>query len=40
MAALPRALRPLRHPHYRWLAMSLALSLLTQGRWGGARVAP
>ncbi len=33
MTALPRALRPLRHPHYRWLAMSLALSLLTQGLW-------
>ena len=33
MTALPRAMRPLRHPHYRWLAMSLALSLLTQGLW-------
>ena len=27
MTALPRALAPLRHAHYRWLAASLSLSL-------------
>ncbi len=31
MAALPRAVAPLRHPRYRWLAASLALSLLHTG---------
>ena len=38
MAALPRALSPLRHPAYRLLALSLALSLLTQGLWAIAVV--
>jgi MFS family permease len=33
MTALPRALAPLRHSHYRLLATSLALSLLGQGLW-------
>ena len=31
MTTLPRALAPLRHAHYRWLAASLALSLLARG---------
>ncbi len=30
---MPRALSPLRHRHYRWLAVSLALSLLGSGLW-------
>ena len=30
MTSLPRALNPLRHAHYRLLAASMALSLLTQ----------
>jgi MFS family permease len=38
MAALPRALSPLRHSAYRLLALSLALSLLTQGLWAVAVV--
>ena len=38
MTSLPRALTPLRHAHYRLLAMSLALSLLTQGLWAIAVV--
>jgi MFS family permease len=38
MAALPRALSPLRHSAYRLLALSLALSLLTQGLWAIAVV--
>jgi predicted MFS family arabinose efflux permease len=38
MTSLPRALNPLRHAHYRLLAMSLALSLLTQGLWAIAVV--
>ena len=38
MATLPRALAPLRHPHYRRLAASLALSLLGQGLWAVAVV--
>ncbi|WP_116450738.1 MFS transporter [Blastococcus litoris] len=33
MPTLPRALSPLRHPHYRRLATSLALSLLSSGLW-------
>jgi MFS family permease len=33
MTALPRALAPLRHGPYRWLAGSLALSLLSTGLW-------
>jgi MFS family permease len=33
MASLPRALAPLRHARYRWLAASLALSLLHTGLW-------
>ena len=36
MAALPRALAPLRHA-YRLLAASLALSLLAAGAVGGRR---
>ncbi|SDQ06248.1 MFS transporter [Quadrisphaera sp. DSM 44207] len=31
--ALPRALSPVRHVGYRWLAASLTLSLLGQGLW-------
>ncbi len=38
MTSLPRALRPLRHGHYRLLALSLAFSLLTQGLWAIAVV--
>ena len=38
MTSLPRALNPLRHAHYRLLAASLALSLLTQGLWAIAVV--
>jgi predicted MFS family arabinose efflux permease len=38
MSTLPRALSPLRHRHYRVLALSLALSLLTQGLWAIAVV--
>jgi MFS family permease len=38
MAALPRALAPLRHRRYRWLAASLAGSLLSQGLWAVAVV--
>src|SRR5687767_9473433 len=38
MTTLPRALNPLRHAHYRLLAASLALSLLTQGLWAIAVV--
>src|SRR5687768_3349709 len=38
MTTLPRALAPLRHPGYRWLAASLALSLLSQGLWAVAVV--
>jgi MFS family permease len=38
MTALPRALSPLRHRAYRLLALSLALSLLTQGLWAIAVV--
>ncbi|MCV2490154.1 MFS transporter [Geodermatophilus sp. YIM 151500] len=30
---LPRALQPLRHPAYRWLVASMALSLLSSGLW-------
>jgi hypothetical protein len=33
MVAVPRALAPLRHPAYRLLAASMALSLLTSGLW-------
>src|SRR5688500_12130195 len=33
MASLPRALAPLRHPAYRLLAASMALSLLSSGLW-------
>jgi MFS family permease len=33
MTALPRALAPLRHQHYRLLAASMALSLLAAGLW-------
>lgn len=33
MAALPRALRPLRHSAYRRLASALALSVLSEGLW-------
>jgi MFS family permease len=38
MASLPRALAPLRHGRYRWLAASLALSLLHMGLWAVAVV--
>jgi predicted MFS family arabinose efflux permease len=38
MTSLPRALSPLRHRSYRLLALSLALSLLTQGLWAIAVV--
>src|SRR5687767_1860606 len=38
MTSLPRALNPLRHAHYRLLAASMALSLLTQGLWAIAVV--
>jgi MFS family permease len=38
MATLPRALSPLRHPHYRLLAASMALSLLAAGLWAVAVV--
>jgi predicted MFS family arabinose efflux permease len=38
MTTLPRALSPLRHPHYRRLAASLAFSLLGQGLWAVAVV--
>ena len=38
MTSLPRALAPLRHPSYRWLAASLAISLLGQGLWAVAVV--
>ena len=38
MVALPRALAPLRHARYRWLAASLALSLLHAGLWAVAVV--
>src|SRR6476661_4015445 len=38
MAALPRALAPLRLPHYRLLAASLALSLFAAGLWAVAVV--
>jgi MFS family permease len=38
MTALPRALAPLRHRRYRWLAASLAWSLLSQGLWAVAVV--
>jgi MFS family permease len=38
VTALPRALSPLRHSAYRLLALSLALSLLTQGLWAIAVV--
>jgi MFS family permease len=38
MASLPRALSPLRHPHYRLLAASMALSLLAAGLWAVAVV--
>ncbi len=38
MAALPRAVAPLRHARYRWLAASLALSLLHTGLWAVAVV--
>ncbi|MDL5157867.1 MFS transporter [Actinomycetospora termitidis] len=30
---LPRAVRPLRHPAYRWLAGNLAASVLAEGLW-------
>jgi MFS family permease len=33
MSSLPRALAPLRHPAYRLLAASMALSLLSSGLW-------
>src|SRR5215218_6627654 len=38
MAGLPRALSPLRHPSYRLLAASMALSLLAGGLWAVALV--
>ncbi|SNR37057.1 MFS transporter [Blastococcus mobilis] len=38
MTSLPRALSPLRHPHYRLLAASMALSLLAAGLWAVALV--
>ena len=38
MTALPRALAPLRHRHYRLLAASMALSLLAAGLWAVAVV--
>jgi MFS family permease len=38
MAALPRALSPLRHARYRLLAASMALSLLSGGLWAIAVV--
>jgi MFS family permease len=38
MAGLPRALSPLRHPSYRLLAASMALSLLAAGLWAVALV--
>ena len=38
MASLPRALAPLRHGQYRWLAASLALSRLHMGLWAVAVV--
>lgn len=38
MTAVPRALQPLRHQHYRWLAASLAASLLGHGLWAVALV--
>src|SRR3954464_15048694 len=38
MTSLPRALAPLRHPSYRWLAASLSVSLLGQGLWAVAVV--
>ncbi len=38
MTAVPRALSPLRHQHYRWLATSLAASLLGHGLWAVALV--
>ncbi|MGY1822367.1 MFS transporter [Geodermatophilus sp. SYSU D00079] len=38
MAALPRALSPLRHRDYRLLAASMALSLLAAGLWAVAAV--
>ncbi len=38
MAALPRALSPLRHRSYRLLAASMALSLLSAGLWAVAVV--
>jgi MFS family permease len=38
MARLPRAVAPLRHPHYRLLAASMALSLLSAGLWAIAVV--
>ena len=33
MVGVPRALTPLRHPAYRLLAASMALSLLSSGLW-------
>jgi MFS family permease len=38
MTSLPRALSPLRHPSYRLLAASMALSLLAAGLWAVAVV--
>jgi MFS family permease len=38
MTSLPRALAPLRRPHYRLLAASMALSLLAAGLWAVAAV--
>src|SRR5215212_5822001 len=38
MASLPRALAPLRHARYRWLAASLSLTLLHAGLWAVAVV--
>src|SRR5918998_369252 len=38
MTSLPRALSPLRHPSYRLLAASMALSLLAAGLWAIALV--
>src|SRR3954452_17141012 len=38
MTSLTRALAPLRHPSYRWLAASLSVSLLGQGLWAVAVV--
>jgi MFS family permease len=38
MTTVPRALRPLRHPAYRLLAASMALSLLSGGLWAIALV--